>query len=211
MSGNHHRPPVFNQNAYNCPHCEAYSNQRWGFVRHNCYDVWRELDDCKISKCAHCSKPAIWLSEKMVYPEIGFAPTPNVDLPTDISRDYQEASEIGIKSPRGAAALLRLAIQKLCKHLGKPGKNINDDIAALVKDGLPIRVQQALDSVRVIGNNAVHPGTIDLQDDAETVKKLFWLVNFVAEKMISEPKQIEDFYTSLPDGNLDQIEKRDDK
>ena len=80
-------------------------------------------------------------------------------------------------SPRGAAALLRLCIQKLCKQLGQPGKNINDDIAALVKAGLDPKIQKALDIVRVIGNECVHPGTMDLRDDREIAAKLFVLVN----------------------------------
>jgi hypothetical protein len=38
-------------------------------------------------------------------------------------------------------------------------------------------VQQSLDIVRVIGNDAVHPGQIDLTDDIETATKLFVLIN----------------------------------
>ena len=52
-------------------------------------------------------------------------------------------------------------------HLELKGKNIDDDIGALVKRGLDARIQKALDVVRVVGNNAVHPGQIDLRDDNE--------------------------------------------
>ncbi len=48
----------------------------------------------------------------------------------DIRRDYDEAAKVLALSPRGAAALLRLAIRKLCKELGEPGKNINEDIGS---------------------------------------------------------------------------------
>ena len=52
-------------------------------------------------------------------------------------------------------------LQKLCKVLGQSGNNINEDIKALVESGLDPRVQKALDAVRVVGNNAVHPGQMD--------------------------------------------------
>lgn len=134
----------------------------------------------------------------------------NVDLPEDIKNDYNEAKDIVNISPRGAAALLRLAVQKLCIHLGEKGKNINDDIESLVKKGLPKTMQQALDSVRVVGNNAVHPGTIDLNDKVEIAFALFGFVNIICEVLISQPKKIQEFYEkNIPENIRNGIEKRD--
>lgn len=130
-------------------------------------------------------------------------------MPDDIRRDHDEASTILDLSPRGSAALVRLAIQKLCKHLGQPGKNINDDIRALVADGLDSRIQKALDVVRVVGNNAVHPGQIDLRDDRATAESLFRLLNLIVERMISEPKHVDEIYAALPEEARKAIEKRD--
>jgi hypothetical protein len=130
-------------------------------------------------------------------------------LPEDIKVDYAEARSITTLSPRGATALLRLAIQKLCKHLGEEGKDLNTDIANLVKKGLSPKIQQALDVVRVIGNNAVHPGQIDLKDDAHTAGQLFGLVNIITDAMISQPKHIEKLYESLPQAQREAIAKRD--
>jgi hypothetical protein len=130
-------------------------------------------------------------------------------LSADIRTDYEEARSILARSPRGAAALLRLAIQKLCKELGKSGKDLNQDIAALVRVGLPVEVQRALDAVRVIGNEAVHPGQMDVSDNPKIAAALFGLVNFIVEKMISEPKAIDQIYELLPPDKLAQIQKRD--
>jgi len=106
-------------------------------------------------------------------------------------------------------ALLRLALQKLCAELGKPGKRIDDDIAALVQDGLSPGVQKALDAVRVIGNNAVHPGAMDLRDDRETATALFGLLNFIVEQMITRPKELDAIYGALPESVRDRIAQRD--
>jgi hypothetical protein len=171
----------------------------------------QELTNVDVSECYNCHKLALWVGDRMVWPQGNEAPPPNVDLPDDVRTDYMEAGEIVSASPRGAAALLRLAIQKLCKHLGETGKNINADIAALVAKGLDLRVQKMLDVVRVIGNNAVHPGEIDIRDDRSTAEKLFILVNLIADIMISQPKTIEEMYGGLGDKALAAIAKRDGK
>ena len=161
------------------------------------------------SSCFRCKKVAIWLRDRLVYPQSSAVPPANSDLSDEIREDYDEASKILNVSPRGAAALLRLCIQKLCKELGQPGKNINDDIAALVSAGLSQQIQQALDTVRVIGNDSVHPGQIDLRDDTATALSLFTFVNLIADRMISEPKRVAEAYQRLPESKRDAIAKRD--
>jgi hypothetical protein len=148
---------------------------------------------------------------KTIYPINATVAMPSQDMPPDVASDYLEARAIFEASPRSSAALLRLAIQKLCRHLGQPGKNINDDIGALVKAGLPIEIQQALDYVRVIGNNAVHPGNLNVADNPDTAKALFELINIIIEVMITRPRKIQNLYNSLPGSVQQAIHKRDNK
>src|SRR5258708_22988331 len=108
----------------------------------------------------------------ILYPVETNPSLPAKDMPESIAPLYNEARAVLPRSPRASAALLRLAIQKLCKHLGKSGKDLNTDIGELVRDGLSPRVHQALDSVRVIGNNAVHPGSIDLHHNPTQLETL---------------------------------------
>jgi hypothetical protein len=130
-------------------------------------------------------------------------------MPVDVKTDYEEARRIVGQSPRGACALLRLSVQKLCKDLRGQGKDINEDIKNLVKKGLPEEVQEAMDSLRVIGNNAVHPGEMNLKDDTETASALFNLLNFVVEEMVARPKRRKSVFDKLPVSAREAIKKRD--
>lgn len=131
-------------------------------------------------------------------------------MPREILQEYEEAAAILPGSPRGAAALLRLAVQKLLPILGAKKRDINDQIGELVANGLiSSRVQVSLDALRVIGNEAVHPGTIDLKDDVETAMGLFRLLNFIIEKAISDPKHADEMFAMLPQGKRDAIARRD--
>ena len=207
--------PSLGGQAFNCVNCHVFAKQHWHCMTSsrmiNGHIMQMQIQDERfwVSRCEHCEFPTIWFGEKVIFPLNLSAEPPSEDLPEEIKRDYEEARSILNLSPRGAAALLRLAIQKLCAHLGQSGKNINLDIQALVKAGLPAKVQEALDSLRVIGNEAVHPGTLDFNDDCDTASQLFGLVNFIAEKMITEPRRIEQLYNRLPENSLQAIKNRD--
>lgn len=170
-----------------------------------------ELENIFISECYDCKKITVWVHQHPVYPPLKNGPPPNPDLPDGTFQDYEEARSILELSPRGAAALLRLCIQKICIHLGEKGRKIDDDIASLAAKGLHPVVKKSLDIVRVVGNDAVHPGTMDLNDDRETALQLFSLVNAICEQMISLPKSVEDLYQKIPQSKRDAIDERDAK
>lgn len=169
------------------------------------------LNNLFLSRCYNCKKWAVWVYEDIVYPPRKFGAMPNQDLPSDILAIVEEARSILDASGKGAAALLRLSIQKLCKHLGETGKDLNRDIANLIQKGLNPVVAKSLDVVRVIGNESVHPGSIDLNDNKAIAARLFDLVNIIAEQMITQPKRVEELYNKLPEAKRKAIEDRNTK
>jgi len=202
--------PAFAKEAFNCPHCGAYAQQVFTQVFVRAFDGTSLMpSNITVSSCRACRVPAIWIDKSLAYPLQRLHLPPNDDLPDDIRADYEEAARIVFLSPRGTASLLRLCVQKLCIHLGEKGKDIDKDIASLVEKGLPETMQQALDAVRVIGNEAVHPGQMDLRDDTAMAINLFKLVNLIAENRISEPKRVQEIFSTLPPSKLQHIEDRD--
>lgn len=202
-------PPAADLPSFTCPHCDTLAAQTWGFV------FVAPVQGMKAGQCYHCREFTVWddrgepVGWTLVFPDHSPAPASNPDLPDDVRSVYKEAADIVNRSPKGAATLLRLAVQRLCLHLGKSGKNINDDIAGLVKEGLSPLIQQAMDTVRITGNGALHPGEINLDDDRQLVLALFEFVNLIAEDRITMPRRVEEIYQRLPQGKRDAVEKRD--
>jgi hypothetical protein len=214
-------PPSFKGTAFNCPLCGAYAQMRWELLYSQDFRGATRPSVFFAATCSHCNKPSCWRAQsqgselspasigRMIDPVVNTAPPPHSEMPSEIAEDYREAMAVVNESPRAAAALLRLAIQKLCRVLGEPGKNINDDIGALVKKGLPVEVQRALDIVRVIGNNAVHPGAIAPDDVARVCTSLFDLVNHIVEDQVARPKKLASMFAALPEPAKAGIEARD--
>jgi len=203
-------PLAYKENQFHCIHCQVYASQSW-------FDVYifvsgsAQRTPLVASYCTHCRQWTYWYDGKMVVPSEAPVEPHHPDLPAECITDYDEAREIFSKSPRASAALLRLCIQKLMIPLGEKGENINADISSLVSKGLPTLVQKALDFCRVIGNNAVHPGEIRIEDTPEIAQNLFEMVNFIVEDRITHPKEIEQLYLKLPEGARKAIEDRDKK
>lgn len=207
-----HNPPKFLSDAFNCPYCNVYAHMRWNSPTHFVGE-----QNVRYALCAKCNQRSYWYEDAdnpegvLIYPRNSTAPPAHQDMPEEVLADYQEARDIADISPRAASAMLRLVIQKLCLLLGGDGKNINEDIGKLVTQGLPKRIQQALDTVRVSGNEAVHPGELQPEDIAEVAHSLFTLVNFIVEYMIAIPKKTEELFNGLPKDKIKAIEKRDGK
>lgn len=200
-------PPMFEEEHFHCIHCGVYAKQKWNVLVFGIHD--NRASPISYSVCEHCKQISYWYDQKMIIPSDSPVQPPHPDMPEEIIAEYNEARSIFGRSPRAAAALLRLAVQKLVAVLGEKGDNINQDIKSLVAKGLPVQVQQALDFCRVVGNNAVHPGEINLNDSPDIAQHLFNMINYIVEDRITRPKQIERLYQALPEGAREAIEKRD--
>ena len=209
--------PDRNLGSFTCPHCQTLSLMSFSSqyfpdeVNLSSNKITENQNILHIARCYNCRKKIVWIDNEYIYPNI-VAEEVNPDLPESVKQLYNEAGLIYNQSPRAACALLRLAIDRLCNELGETDRDINKNIGALVEKGLPKKVQQALDVVRVVGNKAVHPGVIALDvDDANTAKSLMRLINMIGQSMITDPKEIEDMYNQLPESAKESIERRDGK
>ena len=211
MSENY-TPPSFKEAGFNCPHCGVFAHQEW-------YEVSLEeklgLEDVSpsekitLSQCEKCSKYAVWINEEMIYPYASDVPLPLEDMPEGVKSDYLEARRLVGESPRSAAALLRMAIHDLITQLGESEEDIDESVENLKKKGLEVKMERALESVRVIGDGAVPPGQIDTRDDAETASILFNLLNLIVEALITQPRKVDELLEKLPDKRRRASRKRD--
>ena len=237
MKKKDYKQPEFGEENFYCPHCNVLSQQNWDLTfkthvtleeKENPKEIYEigikmmnsqraiksKINKLLIAECQNldCKKISIWYQEKMVYPKIVTAPLPNEDMPKDVEKIYQEARLISNDSPRAAAALLRVALEKLTVHLGETKGNLNTRIKNLKQKGLPELVIKSLDIVRINANEGgSHAGQISLtgEDNKKIVSKLFWLVNYIIEETITKPKEIESQFQNLPEDKIKGIENRD--
>lgn len=153
------------------------------------------------SMCMACGSITLWINsgydKKLIFPTFPVEiQKPHEDMPEHIRKIYIEAAEISNQSPRSAAALLRLCLEILVNELGIKGKDLNEKIG---NAEWPDEIKKACDSVRLYGNNAIHPGMIEVSDKMMTVTTLFKIINYFVAQKIHMPKIINDIYDSLPE------------
>lgn len=200
-----HVYPKYKLDAFNCPLCNAYAHQRW-------YELTQRstgyvVPQLEISVCIKCSEYSIWFNKKMIYPVTISIADPNPDMNDNVKNFYNEARAVYPHSKRAAAALLRLSLQFLCKQLGATEDNPNKAIDELVKKGLNPAVKKPLDAVRIIGNNAVHPGQIDIDEDID-ISIVFNLINYIARVEITDKKELEELIAIFPEKDQKAIANR---
>lgn len=209
MNKDYH-PPVFQGRSFTCPHCNAYSSMHWEGLKSAPYPLKITMR----AVCQGCERYSLWVADagedespfsvlsmnySLAYPNESKAPFAEADMPADIKIDYEEARQIFNQSPRAAAALLRLCVQKLCHELlGKKG-DIHKQIGELVDKGLPSRVLKAFDTIRIFGNESVHPGTVNLNDSPEVALALFTLLNMAVRHCITEEKELDAIRALTPE------------
>ena len=233
MSDLKYIPPKFRRKAFNCPHCDAFAHQRWFDVRayldnNDCRSFilgksphGNENIECSI--CTQCKFATLWkrthkrradgnadLTGDMIFPNEVTAPRAHPDMPRSAKLLYNEAREVSAMSPRAAAALLRCSLEELIKELGEAKGNLKKRIENLVdKKKFPPEIQKALHTLRIFANEGgSHVGVIDLsgQDNKDTVDNLFGIMNFIVQRMVSDPKVMEDLYSRIPEEKKKDIE-----
>ena len=168
----------------------------------------RDVQNASISFCFNCNEMCLWVGDQLVWPKgVAGGSEPKLHAAPDVRRDHEEASQTLEASPRGAAELLRVAIQKLCKELGGSGESAKNDLASFAQEDVDARVHKVLDAIRIIESNAVRSGQIGGGDRA-TAETLSGLVNLICEKMIMEPRHLQALYTKLREGAGSAMEQR---
>jgi hypothetical protein len=94
------------------------------------------------------------------------------------------------------------------EQLQPQGNDLDDRIGKLVGKGLPEEVAHALDVLRVVGNNSVHPGELDMRDDVATATALFECINHIVEERIARPQRIGGLFAKLPERARQAIDRR---
>ena len=101
--------------SFKCPHCLIVSQQNWQSI---VYSFAGKSNDMigSVGRCSNCTNYTVWVDEDMVFPKASSAPHPHEEMPDGVERDYVEARLVLDDSPRAAAALLRLSIQRLMEN-----------------------------------------------------------------------------------------------
>ena len=201
-------PPKYGERAFHCQYCGTYCYQGWTYEGKSIsitsagrgVSTIDALKPLAISQCYRCREVSLWLDKKLIYPDRTSVERANPDLPDDVKELYDEAASILQKSPRAAAALLRVALEKLCKEQGEERLSLSQNIDLLKEKGEILEeIYESMTVVRVVGNQAVHPGKIEFESNEtpEIVISLFEVINFIAENMITKKKRAKAIYEKV--------------
>jgi hypothetical protein len=106
----------------------------------------------------------------------------SVEEVEEASEDFEEAAAILNKSPRGAAALIRICIQNMMPLMKETGKNLDENISSLVRKGLEVQIQQAMDVLQVIRRNPGQESDVDLRGETAIATRMLESLKEILER-----------------------------
>jgi hypothetical protein len=168
----------------------------------------RNVQNVSISYCFSCNEIGLWVGDQLVWPVVVASPElKKLEILAELSGDKGTMIEPLNASPRGAAALLHLAVEKLCLELGVGTYEPRPALAPAIQEEVDARVQNVLDAVKIIQDSSPPIEQNGLRDDRATADALPGFVNLICEKLIIEPRHLRALYTKVREGaqhNMDQ-------
>lgn len=127
-----------------------------------------------------------------------------------VNAAVEEARLIFDSSPRSSSALLRLSLEMILRNiLNEENKTLNQMIGQLATKNIDDHTKKGLDILRYYGNQSVHTGEINLEEDKDSVLFLFDLVNYIVDDLIGKKQKIDEQYSKIPHSIRSAIIKRD--
>ena len=178
-----------------------------------------KLLNLHVSRCYNCKGFTVWVRDRLVFPVRGDEPPDVVEVDfeevaedvqetaedvqhgdehvqdnaedvEEVSEDFEEAAAILNKYPRAAAALIRICIQNMMPLLKQTGKNLDENISSLLRKGLEVQIQQAMDVLQVIRRNPGQESHVDLRDETAIATRMFESLKEILERrMLKNPNQ----------------------
>src|SRR5262245_9364035 len=168
----------------------------------------RDVQNVWISYCFNCNEMCLWVGDQLLWPKCATRPEPKLDASAEVLEGHEKASQTLDASPRGAAVLLRLATEKLCKELGNCEQGSRSEIAPPLQEEIDARVQKVLDAMRIIESDATPPDQTSVGDNRAQAETLSGLINLMCEKMMVEPRHLQALYAKAREGAQNGIEQQ---
>ncbi|MHB8665518.1 MAG: DUF4145 domain-containing protein [Acidimicrobiales bacterium] len=199
----------YEQRPDRCPNCERDTS----LARRDSRLVWPDISEnlvlpmgaCVMEdvwSCTYCDQTLIELRLYEVDHDAGsdvapsgvrlvWPPRPPRELPVEAPEEvrslYREASMAeSVGALRGAGALFRAAVERLCDAQGAVGATLYDQIEDLAKRGVQREVVDDLHEARLLGNWTLHEG---IQFSADEVADVAELIAEAAHVLYVEPAQ----------------------
>lgn len=165
------------------------------------YDIILVDVELHLSVCAGCGIELAWQNDKNLCPPFTLISPPDREVPLDVKADYNEARKIYKYSSRGAATLLRIALEKLLIHL-KLGSS-SADLSSMVNElsqkkkanlvECPDHIIAGLVRTCVSEKGTYSTKAINEIENPKDVEILFHLINEITEEFIKKKRRIDFF------------------